>query len=495
MQTQEIYPIHPDFPAQTAESVGGKAANLMQLHGRQIPAPEGFVLDCSHTFDSNRPYTSSSIKGAQIISYIRWIADKSGYVWDSHYGKPLVVSARSGAPISMPGMMDTTLNIGLTSENLTRFSDNEVFAKDCYVRLIQGFGTNTAGVPAVEFTEVWDAAKVFYLDMDAEAYDMVIKHYLDVYRTHVGEDFPDSGTEQLFASINTVFDSWSGDKAVSYREIEGISHDLGTSCTIQRMVFGNKDKFSGTGVIFSHDPNTGEHVPYGDFLSMAQGEDVVAGTHQTLSISEMASDANFESQYHNLIYYVNKLSSLFNDMIDVEFTIESGDLYLLQWRSAKCSKKATVRFALDQVQSNNMSPSDATDKIMALLPQTSAASHDGKMHLLGTGLGVTEGVVVGTIAIGHDYADQCKQNGTEYVYVAQDTSPDDNKQMNSAVGILTANGGKVSHAALIARAWGKACVVGFESMQVFDDFIAIGEIRFKNGDLIKINAETGQVWA
>ena len=489
-----------------ADKVGGKAANISKMLDMGLPVPLGFTACTSHTFErdfkNGERFDSGSALASRLNSYIRWLAQETDCSWNNEYGKPLIVSVRSGAPISMPGMMDTILNVGLTKRNMDQFikeyGASKGFALDCYRRLIQMFATTVKGVESHHFTKVYDAAKIYYRDTwDEEVYTILVDMYEDIYQQEVGEKFPDDPNVQLLESTNAVFASWFSDKAVAYRSIEDISDKLGTSVTVQQMVFGNLEK-SATGVVFTHNPNSGEKGIYGDYLTNAQGEDVVAGTHKVIPINNIFSDSELAPAAKQLQAQMGKLLDIEKDILDIEFTIQRGELYLLQYRVAKRSQRASVRTIIDMARTGDLTASSATERFMALLPKAEAGSDDpGNLKYLGKGIGATDGTVVGRIAIGHEKANELHESGEPYIYVAMETNPEDSVQMKNSVGILTALGGKLSHAAVVARGWNKSCVVSLEGMEVSNegDSFTFEDVTYPNGAWIKINGSSGEVWA
>lgn len=483
--------------------VGGKAANLAKMYEMNLPVPNAFVCPTNYCFkrDFSRgeKYDRFGAFDYRLSSNIRWLADETGKSWCSDIGTPLIVSVRSGAPISMPGMMDTVLNIGLTKQNLKRFVESlnasEEFGYDCYRRLVQMYGVTVKGIDPKKFSEIYDAAKIYYVNLDLEAYITLVEIFETIYEEETGEKFPEDPNVQLLEAANAVYSSWYSEKAKNYRKIENIAESLGTAVTVQEMVFGNLDA-SATGVVFTHNPNTGEKGIYGDFLTKAQGEDVVAGTHKVSPISEIFEDPELLDPARELQVVMGKLFNKEREILDIEFTIERGKLYVLQYRVAKRSQRASVRNLLEMNKEGLISSAEATEKFLALLPQVNAGSDDpGNLSLLGKGIGATENTVVGRIAIGHDDAEKFAEAGEPYIYVATETNPEDSLQMKNSVGILTAVGGKLSHAAVVARGWDKSCVVSFEGMVVEEGSFTYKDITYSSGSWIKINGSTGEVWA
>lgn len=494
--------LDPEFEVYPKELVGGKAHNLHELINSGLPVPKAFVLTVDECFKldfSKEVHEKNSMFDLQLRSMVRYLAMQTTCQWASDF-RPLLLSVRSGAPISMPGMMDTILNIGLTRDNIDAFVESrgatKAFGLDCYRRLIQMYGTTVNHIPSEAFSKIYNAARTFYGTLDEEANGKLVGLFERTYREHTGRDFPDDPNEQLLDACNAVFRSWHSDKAKSYRKIEGIPEDMGTAVTVQEMVFGNLDERSATGVVFTHNPNSGELGWYGDFLVGAQGEDVVAGTHNVLHIDEILRDENLRKAGKDLQITIGNLYHKYKSILDIEFTIESGKLWILQYRQAKCSRQATIRSVMDMARQGNISVNEATSKMMELLPPLDKGTQDpGNLTLLGKGLGATDGVVVGQIAIGREVARRFQDEGVSYIYVAHETAPDDVEQMKGAVGILTASGGLVSHAALIARGWNKTCVLGFDRIKVADDHFVFNGEQYSNGNLIKINGNTGEVFA
>lgn len=475
----------------------------MNLHTRNAPVPRAFVITSNHCFEpaivEGKGYTQESTFNIELRGFVRWLAQSTGKTWagDAHSDKkalPLLVSARSGAAVSMPGMMDTILNIGITPENIERFP-NKAFALDAYRRLIQMFANTVCGVNPDEFREVHDAAKVFFLIPDEHSAQVVVDRYLEIFKTQVGTDFPTDPNVQLLDSINAVFKSWHNNRAKVYRDIEGIPEDMGTAATVQEMVFGNLSETSGTGVVFSHDPNTGIQGLYGDFLANAQGEDVVSGSYSTVPIEDMKKSTAFKKNFNELNSWVKNLVNYEKDMLDIEFTIEDGKLFLLQTRKAKRSRRADVSFVMQQMTDGIMDRETAVQRIMDHMPNDTGTTDVSALSMVGRGVATNEGIVAAKIAVGQAAAQKFIDSGEKYIFVAKETDPDDVLFMSKSIGMLTATGGVVSHAAVVARNWNIPCVVGFEQMEVFEDYVCIGDKRVATGDLMKINAQTGDVWA
>ena len=475
--------------------VGGKASNLSKMKAMGLNVPSAFVGHSALTFKKR----GATFNG-RLNSYIRYLADESGKSWSLNHGDPLIVSVRSGSRISMPGMMDTILNIGLNRSNIDAFCESKnadkSFGLDCYRRLIQMYGETVKGIDSKEFSTIWNAAKTYYVDgIPEEGYERVISLYEKAYQRKTGESFPQDVDEQLRTAANAVYDSWFSEKAVAYRQLEGIPEDYGTAMTVQEMVFGNLPD-SATGVAFSHDPNTGERTLYGDFLEGAQGEDVVAGIAKVSPISDMVSSPKYSTNAKQLRKAISAMVAAERDMVDVEFTVERGELYILQYRVAKRSTEAAVRCVLDMNREGVLDAHTASKRIFDLMPKKDRSTMDASdLNFVGAGVGATSDEVVGCIATTHEQANACHEDGVDYIYVAMETSPEDSVPMANSVGILTGLGGKLSHAAVVARGWNKSCVVGFSKLkEVNDDEIIVGTSHYEVGSLVKIDGKSGEVY-
>jgi len=458
----------------TKNKIGNKAYNLMVTSSIGIPIPKGFVIGIGEEFSTE-----------EIVSEFELY----------ELNKP--VSVRSGGAVSMPGMMDTILNVGITRDNITEIFEDEIFGKDCYRRLIQSMGSSIFGIPEKIFLEIEKAAKEFYINDDTTMINKVVSLYEKVFKTHTGFVFYDNADEQLIKAVDSVKKSWNSDRAIEYRNSEGIPEDGGTAIIIQEMVFGNKNESSGTGVVFSHNPNTGKPGLYGDFLSLAQGEDVVSGHKIPTSIDSMLNDPKFRMNGKQLQSYMSKLLRKFKTMQDVEFTIDNGVLYILQARKAKCSPRASIRSALSLVNNGSLTVSEATDMVINSLPiqvEKSISIDNCKLSRLGFGIGVSYGEVIGHLAIGKDAALKMKESNMPYIYCAEFTSPNDTELMRNSVGVVTSMGGRLSHAAVLSRSMNKPTIVGFSSMKIVNDYAIIDEeINIYSGDMIKIDGSTGAV--
>lgn len=427
--------------------------------------------------------------------------------------KPLLVSVRSGAAISMPGMMDTILNLGLNDEVVQGLSANfgEQFAWDSYRRFLGMFGNVVMNIPSHDFEQLlFDMkAKVGVKDdseLEVEHLKTLVQQYKEVYMRH-GHVFLSDPYAQLYAAIKAVFDSWKSDRAIRYREAEGITGLLGTAVNVQAMVFGNMGPTSGTGVCFSRNPNTGENKLYGEYLINAQGEDVVAGIRTPLPIAKL--EESLPEAYKQLIHNVKILEKNYHDMQDIEFTVQDGKLFMLQTRSGKRVGPAAVKIAVDMVKEGLANPDQAVLMVkpehlnQLLHPQfksTKAASY--RDNILARGLPASPGAAVGKIVFSPEAAEAREAAGEKCVLVRDETSPEDVGGMWASEGVLTARGGMTSHAAVVARGWGKPCVCGCDDLKI--DYAA-GTVTFfpksqgskpvtlHEGDWISLNGDTGEV--
>lgn len=435
-----------------AEHVGGKAHGLFMMEQMGLKVPEFIVVPCSYSHIQPDPdmfttYLKSALR--------------------HQFAPTTIFSVRSGAPISMPGMMDTLLNLGITDDN---FSDvviryGKSAASNIYARLVRQFSV-FEGMDDKKFAEVENAVNVFYGILDPADRNQAL---LDGYKNVRKRELP-SRNEQIVQAVKWVWESYNSERAIAYREINNIPHNIGTAVVIQRMVFGNLSERCGTGVAFSHNPNTGEKTVMGDFLINGQGEEVVSGTINTIPIARAAKMEEFVSPIKMLRKRIPEIIKAGNyGMLDIEFTIEDGELYFLQVREAKCAPKAKVRLVVDKASSGELTSSDVVNQIMKMLPDMTFNNVKIEGMQIGTGIGAVEGQVTGKIATTHSQANVFHQAGVPFIYVAEMTEPTDLVPMSQAEGILTKVGGMLSHAALIAREWGKVAVVAFGEMEIISD--------------------------
>ncbi|MEZ6243890.1 MAG: pyruvate, phosphate dikinase [Phycisphaerales bacterium] len=488
--------------------LGGKGANLADMTSIGLPVPPGLTITteaCAKYYEQGKrlPRGLMSEVSRALETLERETKKKFGDRKD-----PLLVSVRSGAAVSMPGMMDTILNLGLTDksvEGLAEKTDNRRFAFDAYRRLINMFGDVVMGVDHEKFEHAFDEVKAkFGAQLDTqvpvEGLEELCERYKAVYREQVGDEFPQNPRKQLELAIEAVFRSWNADRAISYRRISGITGLKGTGVNVQAMVFGNMGQDSGTGVAFTRDPSTGKNEFYGEFLINAQGEDVVAGIRTPRPVVEMKK---WDKKSHDQLMKIkSKLEKHYKDVQDIEFTIERGELYMLQTRSGKRTGMAAVKIACDMVREKLITEKEALLRIPAgdltqlLLPSFDPNGKD-LSQVLTKGLPASPGAAVGKPAFTADEAVERAHNGETVILVRKETSPEDVDGMHSAAGILTSTGGMTSHAAVVARGWGKCCVAGAGEIQIDakSGVFRVGGRPFGRNDTISIDGSTGEVIA
>ncbi len=501
-----------DGNAEMKNLLGGKGANLAEMTNIGLPVPPGFTITtevCTYFYQHNRSYPPE-LK-TQVEEGMRKIEEIIGRKFGSEEA-PLLVSVRSGAPVSMPGMMDTVLNLGLNDKTvwgLAKMANNERFAFDSYRRFIQMFGNVVMGIEASKLEEPLEKMKEekgVELDTELDAEDL--KKLVEILKERVkelaGKDFPQDPWDQLWEAIGAVFGSWNNERAIVYRKINNIPDDLGTAVNIVAMVFGNLGDDSGTGVAFTRNPSTGEKGIFGEYLPNAQGEDVVAGIRTPIPISreeggDESLEAKFPDVYKELVRIAEILENHFKDMQDMEFTIEKMKLWMLQTRTGKRTARAAVRIAVDMVDEGLI---DEKTAIMRIDP----SSLDQLLHpmidpkapkkVIGVGLPASPGAATGKVVFSAEEAEKLAEKGEKVILVRIETSPEDIKGMNAAQGILTARGGMTSHAAVVARGMGKACVVGCGDITIDyeeEKFTGKDGVVVKKGDWITIDGSTGEV--
>ena len=497
-----------DGTAEMRALLGNKGANLAEM--TQVlgadRVPGGFTITtaaCVKYRDSGGRMPDGLEE--QIESALRDLELESGKKLGDPED-PLLVSVRSGAPVSMPGMLDTVLNLGLNEasvEGLTNQTGDAHLAWDSRRRLIQMFAEVVRGLPAMSFENALVAAREaagVKIDshLDVNALKALVTRYLGIFERHTGESFPEDPHSQLIQSVRAVFDSWDNDRAVTYRRLNGIPDNLGTAVTIQRMVFGNMGEQSGSGVAFTRDPTTAEPEPLGDFLLNAQGEDVVAGIRNTEDLDDLKR--HMPEMHAELFASLAQLESHYRDIQDIEFTIEDGRLYILQTRGAKRHARAAVRFACDAVSEGLLSRDHA---LRTIRPQTLTAllhpafAPDAEFEELTRGVSASPGAATGAIALTAKAAQHRADEGEDTILVRMFTSADDVAGFHAARGILTAQGGKSSHAAIVARGMGRPCVVGASEIKVDPErgTLTVGDRVLREGDHIAIDGTTGTVTA
>jgi len=489
--------------------LGGKGANLLDATRLGIPVPPGFTVTtegCNDYLDADEVFPDGLWEqGLEAIASLEQLTGKKF----GDIANPLLVSCRSGARFSMPGMMDTILNIGLNDEIvelLATRTHRPRFAYDIYRRLVQMFGSVVMNVPDEVFEAVITAQRRESgaradADLDAKAWKAVTIRFKEIIRTYTGKEFPDDPYEQLRLATEAVFKSWNGKRAIDYRNAAGIEHDLGTAVNIQTMVFGNIGDDSATGVFMSRNATTGEPQLEGDYLINAQGEDVVAGTRTTLRIGQLEDD--MPEMFEELEQISHRLEKHHRNMQDMEFTIEQGKLWLLQTRDGKRTAQAEVRIAVDMVDEGLISREEAVKRVQPdqvdffLHPQLDPDALLG-VKPIASGLNVSPGAAVGVIAFDPDLAERwAKEEGKSVILVRPETRPDDVHGMLASKGVVTSKGGRTSHAALVARQFGKPAVVGVEEIEIDLDnhLMRIGEdLVIKEGESLSIDGNHGLIY-
>ncbi|MGP1594026.1 MAG: pyruvate, phosphate dikinase [Treponema sp.] len=498
--------------------LGGKGAGLAEMTRAKLPVPAGFTITtevCQLYYQNNKKYPDgleASVKDN--LAKLEAAAGKKLGDPDD----PLLVSVRSGAPVSMPGMMETILNLGLTDksvEGLAKKTDNRRFAYDAYRRFIMMYGSTAMGIDRAKFDEIFDevkekktrvrlgtAADVKIGDTDVNAEELleVIEKSKALYKKEIKEDFPQDPIAQLWGAIGAVFNSWMAEKAVTYRRVENLVGIKGTAVNVMQMVFGNKGNTSGTGVCFTRDPNSGENVFYGDYLFNAQGEDVVAGIRTPIKLSEFEKED--KKAYDQLCEVRALLEKHYKDMQDMEFTVEEGTLYMLQCRTGKRLPAAAFKMAVDMVEEGLITKEEAIMRIKAsdiegiFYPAIDYKQDNLKESFMVKGIDAVPGAAAGKICFSAAKAEELAANKEKAILVRKETSPEDVGGMHAAQGILTATGGKTSHAAVVARGWGKCCIVGCEKLII--DYekgeCSCGGITLKEGDYITLDGTRGDVY-
>ncbi|QCX32397.1 pyruvate, phosphate dikinase [Caloramator sp. E03] len=487
--------------------LGGKGANLAEMTNIGLPVPQGFTVTteaCTRYYEDGQKI-GDDIK-AQIFEYLQKLEGITGKKFGDP-SNPLLVSVRSGARASMPGMMDTILNLGLNDETvvgLAKLTNNERFAYDSYRRFIQMFSDVVMEIDKNKFEKILDAVKEengakYDTDLNAENLKEVVRRYKALYKEEKGTDFPQDPKEQLFEAVKAVFRSWNNPRAIVYRRLNDIPSDWGTAVNVQQMVFGNMGETSGTGVAFTRNPATGENKVFGEYLINAQGEDVVAGIRTPQSIDtlkEVMPDC-----YNEFMKIANILEKHYKDMQDMEFTIEQGKLYFLQTRNGKRTAPAALKIAVEMVQEGLITKEEAILKVdpkqldQLLHPAFDQTELKGAKEIA-KGLPASPGAACGRVYFTAEEAKQHKAAGEKVVLVRVETSPEDIEGMVAAEGILTARGGMTSHAAVVARGMGKCCVAGCGDIQINEEgkyFVANG-VRINEGDYISLDGSTGKVY-
>jgi pyruvate,orthophosphate dikinase len=485
--------------------LGGKGANLAEMTNLGVPVPPGLTITtevCRKFYDLGNRWPSGLEE--ELAKKLRWLEEVAGKGFGDPTN-PLLVSVRSGAPVSMPGMMDTILNLGLTSttvEGVIAKTQNPRFAYDAYRRFIQMYGSVVLEVDHHLFEAALakkrsSAGVQTDAELPAEALKALVSEYKQLVQQQKRVPFPEDPMEQLRGAINAVFSSWHNERANIYRRLNNISSSMGTAVNVQAMVFGNMGSTSSTGVCFTRDPSTGENVFYGEYLVNAQGEDVVAGIRTPKPIAELKNE--FPKIYHALFAVGKRLEKYFKEVQDLEFTVEEGTLYMLQARTGKRTARAAVTIATDFVKEGLITREQALLKMdpaqidQLLHPTVDPAA---KPKVIARGLPASPGAAVGKVALNaHEAVEMVREKSQRVILVREETSPEDIEGMASAEGILTARGGMTSHAAVVARGMGKCCVAGCSDIIVREEvgLFKAGEITVKRGDTISLNGTTGEV--
>jgi pyruvate,orthophosphate dikinase len=481
--------------------LGGKGAALAEMTSLSVPVPPGFTI----TTEVCRQYMKSGSllpdQHAEINEGLHWLEGQTGKKFGDP-ANPLLVSVRSGAPVSMPGMMDTILNVGLNDASvlgLAAASGSKRFAFDSYKRLLQMFGSVVLGVPKTAFEESVHSVITPRSPEDEQQSCREVQAFKTVIRQHSGIEFPQPAAKQLTMAVEAVFRSWNSERAKFYRGLNGISDAMGTAVTVQAMVFGNMGEDSGTGVGFTRDPSTGAPGVYGEYLANAQGEDIVAGIRTPTAIAELSN--KMPEIYRELVQLVERLERHYGDVQDFEFTVERGKLFLLQTRSAKRSALAAVRIAVEMAEEGLITRDQALQRIPpsslaeVLSPQLDFSL--GEPVALTSGLPASPGAAVGVIALSAGRAVSMHAEGAAVILVTQETTAEDIHGMAASVGFLTARGGATSHAAVVARGMGKCCITGAKEISIDAQagLLHIGNKTFREGDMLSLEGSTGRVFA
>ncbi len=500
------------------ELLGGKGAGLAEMTRAKMPVPAGFTITtevCQLYYDNKKVYPESLKKSVE--ENLKRLEEVTGKKLGDP-DDPLLVSVRSGAAVSMPGMMETILNLGLTDksvEGLARKTSNRRFALDAYRRFIMMYGSTAMDIDRSKFDDAFDqikekmtrsrlgvadGSKVGDTDVNEEELEVVIAKQKELYKKEIKEDFPQDPIEQLWGAISAVFNSWMSAKAVTYRKVENLVGISGTAVNVMQMVFGNKGNTSGTGVCFTRDPNSGENAFYGDYLFNAQGEDVVAGIRTPMKLDEFAKED--PNAYKQLCEVRALLEKHYKDMQDMEFTVEEGTLYMLQCRTGKRLPAAAFRMAVDMVDEGLITKEEAVMRIKAsdiegiFYPAIDYKQDNLKEAFLINGIDAVPGAAAGKICFSAAKAEELAAKKEKAILVRKETSPEDVGGMHAAQGILTATGGKTSHAAVVARGWGKCCIVGCEKLVI--DYekgeCSYNGITLKEGDYITLDGTRGDVY-
>lgn len=499
--------------------LGGKGAGLAEMTRIGLPVPAGFTITtevCELYYKNNRTYPAGLRE--EVEKNIKKLEKSTGKKLGDPKD-PLLVSVRSGAPVSMPGMMETILNLGLTDasvEGIAHKTGNRRFALDAYRRFIMMYGATAMGINREEFDHAFlnikntitrvrikakEDQKIADTDVNENELALLIKDFKAIYKKAIKKDFPQDPIEQLWGATGAVFGSWMAEKAVTYRKVEKLFGVKGTAVSVVQMVYGNKGDTSGTGVCFTRDPNTGENVFYGDYLINAQGEDVVAGIRTPIKLSDF--EKQDKKAYKQLCDVRKTLEKHYKDMQDLEFTVEEGTLYMLQCRTGKRSPGAAFKIAVDMVNEKLITKETAVKRIKTsdiegiFYPAIDMSqTQQLKESFIVQGIDAVPGAASGKVSFSAATAEELAKAGEKAILVRKETSPEDVGGMHAAQGILTATGGKTSHAAVVARGWGKSCIVGCEKLNIDYEkkFFSVGNWTVKEGEYITLDGTTGRVY-
>ncbi|NFG95977.1 pyruvate, phosphate dikinase [Clostridium sporogenes] len=493
--------------ASMRELLGGKGANLAEMTNLGIPVPTGFTVTteaCIKYYKDGKKLTDEVVQ--QITNAMEEVEKKTNKKFGSEEN-PLLVSVRSGARVSMPGMMDTILNLGLndkTVESLSRLTNNERFAYDSYRRFIQMFSDVVMGIDKRDFEDVLDQVKEekgveYDTDLTSEDLKKIVVKFKEIYKKEMREDFPQEPKEQLLAAITAVFGSWDNPRAIVYRRLNDIPGDWGTAVNVQSMVFGNMGETSGTGVAFTRNPATGENEIFGEYLINAQGEDVVAGIRTPQPIAKLKEDLS--ECYEEFMGIARKLEKHYKDMQDMEFTIEQGKLYFLQTRNGKRTAQSALKIAVDLVEEGTLQKEEALLKVDpkqldTLLHPNFDEKELKAAEVIATGLPASPGAACGRVYFTAEEAKIHHEKGEKVILVRLETSPEDIEGMVAAEGILTARGGMTSHAAVVARGMGTCCVAGCSEITINEKekYFHVAGKTYTEGEYISLDGSTGKVY-
>lgn len=493
-----------DGRGEMKDLLGGKGAGLAEMTNLKIPVPAGFTITteaCNEYFKAGKKYPVGMWE--QVLDNLKKVEKAMGMKLGDPVN-PLLVSVRSGAKFSMPGMMDTVLNLGLngpTINALINKTGNERFVYDAFRRLITMFGNIVMGIDRQKFEKALEAMKEkkgvrLDTELTAGALKDLVEEFKIIYKKNTGEDFPSDPLDQLKKAVNAVFGSWFGDRAVKYRKLNDIPDNLGTACNIQSMVFGNLGDNSGTGVGFTRDPSTGQNKFFAECLINAQGEDVVAGIRTPLRIEELKK--RLPKAYNELNAIYKKLEKHYRDMLDIEFTVQDGKLYMLQTRVGKRTAAAALKIAIDMVKAKLI---DKKTAILRIDPQQldqllhPMIDPKAQIKVIAKGLPASPGAAVGKVLFTAEDAEKAAERVEKVILVRTETSPEDIGGMNAAQGILTARGGMTSHAAVVARGMGKCCIAGCGEININETqkYFTVNDLVIKEGDYLTLNGTTGEV--